>query len=624
MLSRSVGRSLANVFRNRRLFHQSIRYMGKDDAIQTYEFPNTSMKDGSDSTTMIKSARNSSEFLSVISKNVTYFSAAETLASLRTLFELQKDTTTSISQRDIAVNSDFERLCRSLKRNARKMELNDVIEALKIVSFVGVKGNSEITMSLLNLIKHQINEATLGHIIFLGYLLEQMESNPLVDALKIALPTLLQVQISTKIDHENVAQLIELLRFVSQRRVSDPCIRNICAALRLRGEDLSPEQARYVVWSLSSPTLSVPKEYLDKLMEDAIRAMSKEKFGAENILTIGTTLKKMINKYMHDPHEFDKFYNEAFFNKCADAVVMNDLGFEKATFIQRDLNNLGFVHLNMLKYMLQEIEKYPQLIIECKPTSFLTFIAALSSANYKPHNWDKIQQLIMRSNFITEEKRLNLPWTKVALELLSLGIECPTIWDKVFSNEFLAEHLTQRRRERLSRILELYQCLAITDYNVDGRIDEKFLTEAKMLQQSIQFPMQRYIEMAFGGPSFVCTRVRTKRSHVIHHVVAFDKKTMEPTQIDGGLNNDIYYEDIATDDSKQYIAVLAFPDRCFCINIPIMKATYELKLRTYEKMGIPAVPINLAMWKEMPDKEKIPYIQREVKFKVTQLQNVLQ
>lgn len=42
------------------------------------------------------------------------------------------------------------------------MELNDLIDALKIVTFVGVKQNSEITMSLLNLIKYQINDASLG------------------------------------------------------------------------------------------------------------------------------------------------------------------------------------------------------------------------------------------------------------------------------------------------------------------------------------------------------------------------------------------------------------------------------------------------------------------------------
>lgn len=45
------------------------------------------------------------------------------------------------------------------------MELNDVIEALKILSFVGTSANSEITMSLLHLIKYQINDVTLGKLV---------------------------------------------------------------------------------------------------------------------------------------------------------------------------------------------------------------------------------------------------------------------------------------------------------------------------------------------------------------------------------------------------------------------------------------------------------------------------
>lgn len=49
------------------------------------------------------------------------------------------------------------------------MELNDVIEALKIVSFVGVDASSEITMSLLNLIKFQINDVSLGECLTIIY-----------------------------------------------------------------------------------------------------------------------------------------------------------------------------------------------------------------------------------------------------------------------------------------------------------------------------------------------------------------------------------------------------------------------------------------------------------------------
>lgn len=57
--------------------------------------------------------------------------------------------------------------------------------------------------------------------------------------------------------------------------------------------------------------------------------------------------------------------------------------------------------------------------------------------------------------------------------------------------------------------------------------------------------------MAFGGPNFVFTKVRTKHGQIINHVIAFEKDTMEPAPINNDTNYDIHYDDIATDESKQ-------------------------------------------------------------------------
>lgn len=42
------------------------------------------------------------------------------------------------------------------------MELNDVIDALKIISFVGTSPNSKVRMSLLNLVNAQLDDLTLS------------------------------------------------------------------------------------------------------------------------------------------------------------------------------------------------------------------------------------------------------------------------------------------------------------------------------------------------------------------------------------------------------------------------------------------------------------------------------
>lgn len=166
-----------------RMFHISTSLM--DKSMERFEQLKVDSKNDKDHlTTIIKSAITSYALLDIISRNVKKFTPGQTTSALRTLFQLQKDKrweskcfsessflngvlhSTSIGHKDLVHNSDFRRLCESLKRNARFMELNDVIDALKVISFFDINPESEITMSLLHLIKEQINEATLGKTIF--------------------------------------------------------------------------------------------------------------------------------------------------------------------------------------------------------------------------------------------------------------------------------------------------------------------------------------------------------------------------------------------------------------------------------------------------------------------------
>lgn len=329
-----------------------------------------------------------------------------------------------------------------------------------------------------------------------------MESNPLVEALHLALPVLLQIQIGTKIDYENVSQLTDLLTFVSRYRVNDQCIMNIVNALTLHGTDLSVEQAQSVVWSLSTTFLPVYNSKCNKLLENAINVL-KRNVDELDFIAVNTALKKMTDKYITDPEKFVKFYDETFYNKCADYVVMKDLGFENAVFIQRELNKLSFVNVKLLKYMLREGEKYSSLIIDGKPISLVTLVTAMSQANYKPDNWEKIQSLIVQSSLVKKNKRVELPLIKFSLELLSLGIECPQLWDRIFNDSYLKIVLMKEKNYRLLRTLELYQHIKVmTDYDLDGRIDEKYLIEAKSLMLSlVEQPMQQYLGGCFSSSS---------------------------------------------------------------------------------------------------------------------------
>lgn len=226
-------------------------------------------------------------------------------------------------------------MCRSLKFSIKSLPLNDVIDALKILIFIGVPGDSVVCLNLLHTIRHQINDISLGHIIFLEYLLKKMEPTPLVEAFKIALPMLLQIQIGTKMDHENVAQLTELLLFVSRNKVSDQCAMNIVSALCMHGADLSVSEAKSILWSLCDiRPIAEPHE---KLLANCLRVL-EDQMDQMSFKDVELVLEKLIDKY--GQQHCDGFYSEAFYGKCAEYCVNKNIPFMEAIYVQRKLNKI--------------------------------------------------------------------------------------------------------------------------------------------------------------------------------------------------------------------------------------------------------------------------------------------
>lgn len=52
-------------------------------------------------------------------------------------------------------------------------------------------------------------------------------------------------------------------------------------------------------------------------------------------------------------------------------------------------------------------------------------------------------------------------------------------------------------------------------------------------------------------------------------------------------------------------------------NLGTIKGAFDLQLRTLEKTGgLIVVPIDLQLWTNLNDREKIPFLQREIKAKL--------
>lgn len=50
--------------------------------------------------------------------------------------------------------------------------------------------------------------------------------------------------------------------------------------------------------------------------------------------------------------------------------------------------------------------------------------------------------------------------------------------------------------------------------------------------------------------------------------------------------------------------------------MPRLKGVFQLRVRTLEALGMPVCVINADAWSALPDREKLDYVEREVRHKL--------
>lgn len=58
---------------------------------------------------------------------------------------------------------------------------------------------------------------------------------------------------------------------------------------------------------------------------------------------------------------------------------------------------------------------------------------------------------------------------------------------------------------------------------------------------------------------------------------------------------------------------MGLPKSYFTTNLGSLKGSFDLQLRSLAKLDLTVVPIDLELWYNLPDREKIPFLQREIK-----------
>lgn len=528
--------------------------------------------------------------------------------ALEHLFALHKNDDHSVLPKKLTKHEGFTNMCQLLKHKGPQMLPNELICCLKVLIYFGLNSKSLTVQRILHLVKNQINDFMPNNLIFLSFLLKKMEPIPLTDALLIAIPTVFDLNLSQRIDHNNSVELTELLHFLSKTsvKISTRSMTNIFTALLLNGDTLSVEQAKSIVWSFTAMRGFDPA--YEKLYTNCLNIINANIMDL-SFTDVESTLQKIIVKYQEGE---TAIMNESFLESVVSFIIEKDVGFLRTCYILRKFNKIHFVSLRLLDYVDKTIVNNHTNLSDATIAALLTISGAFSNANYKTEHWELIKSVLHENPKIMGNDS-KTEWVRFAVEMLSLDFHSNILLEKVFATKYLDNFLA--RNDNLIdyvQLLTLWQGVKLLIPDYDGPLPEqRFIDEAKIANfRRANDAFIRVLAEIFGGPEFIQSNVESSFGHCLDYVISFDTNE-EPI----AMTKRIRSLDELPQDKMKSIAIFFNSKACYNLNMPNkLRGIIDLRARTLNALGIRNLQISLVTWNNLREDEKLDFIEREIRF----------
>ncbi|KAG5337991.1 FAKD2 protein, partial [Acromyrmex heyeri] len=560
----------------------------------------------------------SMEILEKVAKNNTNMTVHNAVDIMFTLFRASKNVDEDLQ--NIKQHIGFIHLCEILNRNIRLMQITEIINSLRMLTYFKIPANCVLTQSLLQMIRANVNEISLQDIISIVVTLKKMDSTPLRDALLIALPVVFEAQLPTKLDPDNITMLTQSLRLISENNINNPKIQNIILkSLQKFEKDLNVLTAWSIFCSLCSASYPSPMAFellfnIQKILISDAKQLS--------IQEIKMALHKLVLVTVRNKEYGCKFYNEALVDAFVNSALSAEISFDNSIYLLKYLNELNYAHIPFLEYLAAKCFQQPNLLKDGPYFRVSVFLEGLINADYKPVFWDIIRDAILANK--VENKIFNKSMIKFALHLIALDCYSPSLISKVFSQIIKPNDPMKNIHAR--ELLLLYQSVKTLYPMYNGPWPSQDLLEHavnihRTLLSSIlsPFSLKTALELALGGPQYVHNNLGTKLGHYIDHVIVM-RKGGYPIAINtvntSNATNMTYIEDIQTPSESQMILIFNLPEAAYAMNSQRLKSTWSLKIKSVEAlMKTNAIAINSSSWMKLPEYERLPYLMRAIRLK---------
>lgn len=520
--------------------------------------------------------------------------------------------------RNIVATKEFETYCKVLKKNSPQMDQNELLTGVKVLSHLKIKSNTKLMQQLLHLLKDNINNLSLLQLAFLNLLLHNMESTPLIEAIKIAIPMIFKLHIAEQIDHENPDEVQKIFHHVTltEMKVGVPALMNMISSLAIHGTSLSIDSSINILQSITRLPIQVIHEPVTiKLTTNILSNINSKETIIKDIGSLCSTLYRMIILYKQSKMQLDIFYNEKFFDKIVDIVINDDLGFDRAYSLVSIFNDISYVSYPLLDYIDRKIVQNDLILRNLSLSKLREIIVHFSNANYRSENWEIIKTIMHENSALHGELPVYIPILKLTADLLALGFVSRILLEKVLASEFLSEHIRFFNKTQnfspLSYYRIIYQTIHLLYPEHVDLLPAKIFIDVAIDRLSLSYDENQkgVLEYIFGKNT-VLTNVRTMYGHQLDFVINFDKGR-QAVEVSKRIKN---YEELPLQRVIP-IAINFTQKNSFPINYPYkLKGVPDLRKRTLEKMDIKEVSISTIALNLLPDSEKLDFIEREIKY----------
>uniref|UniRef100_A0A6V7MFC3 RAP domain-containing protein n=1 Tax=Bracon brevicornis TaxID=1563983 RepID=A0A6V7MFC3_9HYME len=448
-----------------------------------------------------------------------------------------------------------------------------------------------------------------------------MESTPLCEALKIALPLVFTTQVNTQLDTGNTDAVINTLQYMRKTNIDDALVPKILKIISTKHLTmLTPIQAKQTLfcvldWKRSKETAALVPQLINILLQ---------KMDVLDGPEIRAILLKLVKNYEteKDAEIAANYYNDAFLDACVGVAVGKDVGFNCALNILSNINFFRHSNTPLLDYIAAKCFEKPELLNNATKYDLKSILYGLSLAEYKPVFWETMKDSMMNKNLLD----FPLPiLTKICVYLMSLDCYWPELIEKIFTTFEIKhdDHSSLKTRFTIihSAVKNDYPQYSGAWPNYE--VIEKSAISPNLKEEHFEV-LKTAVECSLGGPQYIHTNLSTKLGLIIDHVAIMRKGGFPIAINNHGDVKPTKVEDLQPPPDSQVILFYVTPYASCPRNTERLSGVWSLYIKQLAlTTKATVIPIPKKKWLKFTEAEQIRYISQALRLKCDELSAVV-